>query len=210
MNEPLDVDNMIALCTAETVDADVVRLFYRTVRSFAPSGVLMTLAGNDNGVPKRVSLVHREVEGSHAYVVPLTRALTTNEVQVVVDAFAAEVPDLDFDIEASTAEMDTTTPVEPAPTVDVDAERYHELCVAWARRQHDAWVSERQAGGWRYGTQMSMGDKTHPLLVPFDQLPDTFKKVDTEQPQMLLDLLNAQGFAVITKEELQGFLSLMR
>jgi hypothetical protein len=200
---------MIALHTAEAIDTDAVRVFFQTVKTFAPSGVMMTLAGNDNGVPKRVALVHQEADGEHRYVIPLTRALTPEEVQPIVDAFAEACPDLDFDIEASTAEI-ASAAVEPEPTAEVDAERYHNLCVAWARRQHDAWVAERQAGGWRYGTQMSMSQKTHPLLKPFDQLPDEFRKVDIEEPQMLLDLLNSQGFAVITQDELKSLLALMR
>ena len=37
--------------------------------------------------------------------------------------------------------------------------------------QHDAWMSDKLADGWTYGTEKDEEAKTHPCLVPFDQLP---------------------------------------
>ena len=36
---------------------------------------------------------------------------------------------------------------------------------------HDAWSSGMMAGGWVYGIVKDVDAKTHPCLVPFEQLP---------------------------------------
>lgn len=40
-----------------------------------------------------------------------------------------------------------------------------------ASAQHDAWSADKLAAGWRYGEVKDADAKTHPCLVPFDQLP---------------------------------------
>lgn len=37
--------------------------------------------------------------------------------------------------------------------------------------QHDAWSADKNADGWKYGEVKDPVAKTHPCLVPFDQLP---------------------------------------
>lgn len=37
--------------------------------------------------------------------------------------------------------------------------------------QHDAWMADKISGGWVYGDVKDAETKTHPCLVPFDQLP---------------------------------------
>lgn len=40
-----------------------------------------------------------------------------------------------------------------------------------ASAQHDAWSADKIANGWVYGQIKDADAKTHPCLVPFDQLP---------------------------------------
>lgn len=42
---------------------------------------------------------------------------------------------------------------------------------ASARRQHEAWCEAKQRDGWVYGEVKDAERKTHPCLVPYDQLP---------------------------------------
>jgi hypothetical protein len=37
--------------------------------------------------------------------------------------------------------------------------------------QHDAWMEEKIAQGWVYGEVKDAEKKTHPCLVPFEELP---------------------------------------
>lgn len=40
-----------------------------------------------------------------------------------------------------------------------------------ASAQHDAWMADKHADGWRFGETKDPEAKTHPCLVPFEQLP---------------------------------------
>lgn len=36
---------------------------------------------------------------------------------------------------------------------------------------HDSWMAEKVAAGWVHGSEKNAEAKTHPCIVPFDQLP---------------------------------------
>lgn len=44
--------------------------------------------------------------------------------------------------------------------------------------QHNAWMAEKIAAGWVYGEEKNTEAKTHPCLVPFEQLPEFQQKKD--------------------------------
>jgi len=44
--------------------------------------------------------------------------------------------------------------------------------------QHDAWMADKIEDGWIYGEKKDADLKTHPCLVPFDQLPEFQQKKD--------------------------------
>lgn len=44
--------------------------------------------------------------------------------------------------------------------------------------QHDAWMSDKVGNGWVYGEVKDSTLKTHPCIVPFDQLPEFQQKKD--------------------------------
>lgn len=43
---------------------------------------------------------------------------------------------------------------------------------------HDNWSAEKLAGGWVYGEIKDVEKKTHPCLVPFEELPEFQQKKD--------------------------------
>jgi hypothetical protein len=44
--------------------------------------------------------------------------------------------------------------------------------------QHDAWSADKVADGWVFGDAKDPVKKTHPCLVPFEQLPEFQQKKD--------------------------------
>lgn len=44
--------------------------------------------------------------------------------------------------------------------------------------QHNSWMKEKVDGGWVYGEVKDAEAKTHPCIVPFDQLPLFQQKKD--------------------------------
>jgi hypothetical protein len=47
-----------------------------------------------------------------------------------------------------------------------------------ASAQHDAWVADKELHGWRFGRSKSAEDKTHPCLIPFEDLSPEQKAKD--------------------------------
>lgn len=44
--------------------------------------------------------------------------------------------------------------------------------------QHDAWMADKVSQGWVYGEKKDAEAKTHPCIVPFEQLPEFQQKKD--------------------------------
>lgn len=44
--------------------------------------------------------------------------------------------------------------------------------------QHNAWMKDKLDQGWKYGEVKDDVKKTHPCLVPYDQLPEFQKQKD--------------------------------
>lgn len=44
--------------------------------------------------------------------------------------------------------------------------------------QHNAWMADKVNDGWAYGSKKDAEAKTHPCIVPFDQLPEFQQKKD--------------------------------
>lgn len=42
---------------------------------------------------------------------------------------------------------------------------------AGADASHNSWLAEKEQGGWVYGKEKDPEKKTHPCMVPFDELP---------------------------------------
>lgn len=43
---------------------------------------------------------------------------------------------------------------------------------------HNNWMREKERQGWVYGSEKNFDKKTHPDLVPFDELPEIEKRKD--------------------------------
>lgn len=44
--------------------------------------------------------------------------------------------------------------------------------------QHKSWMDQKVKDGWVYGPEKDSEKKTHPCIVPFDELPEFQKKKD--------------------------------
>ena len=65
-----------------------------------------------------------------------------------------------------------------------------------ARNVHDVWAQSRLAEGWVYGKQIDNVLKTHPSLVPYDELPESEKDYDRNTSLNTLKLIVKMGYII--------------
>ena len=74
-----------------------------------------------------------------------------------------------------------------------------ELVEKIAKNVHDVWAQSRIEQGWRYGEERNDVLKTHPCLIPYEELPEVEKAYDRDTAFGTLKLITRLGFK-ITKE----------
>ena len=45
-------------------------------------------------------------------------------------------------------------------------------------QSHESWLKQKEADGWVYGPIKNEATKTHPCMLPYDQLPEVQKRKD--------------------------------
>lgn len=86
---------------------------------------------------------------------------------------------------------------QPVDTSDVKLPReLEELVEQMSRNVHEVWAQTRISQGWTYGDERDDEQKTHPCLVPFDELPDSEKEYDKNTAIGTLKLIMKLGFRI--------------
>lgn len=65
-----------------------------------------------------------------------------------------------------------------------------------AKNVHEVWAAGRIADGWKYGATRDDEQKTHPCLVPYEELPESEKEYDRNTAIGTLKFILAQGFCI--------------
>lgn len=71
-----------------------------------------------------------------------------------------------------------------------------ELTEKIAENTHENWAAARMREGWIYGPERSDEKKTHPCLIPYDQLPESEKEYDRCTAMETLKLVVALGYQI--------------
>ncbi len=88
----------------------------------------------------------------------------------------------------------------PAETSDVKLpEELLPLIEEMAKNVHEVWAKNRMAEGWTYGPVRDDAGKTHPCLVPYEELPESEKEYDRATSQETLKLILKLGFGISKK-----------
>jgi RyR domain len=66
-----------------------------------------------------------------------------------------------------------------------------------ARNAHEIWAQKRMQDGWVYGPQRDDAMRTHPCLVPYDQLPESEKEYDRVMVNETLKTILALGYHIV-------------
>ncbi len=80
--------------------------------------------------------------------------------------------------------------------VEVD-ERIMRLAEKIAENTHEVWAAGRISEGWKYGEKLDAEKKTHPMLVPYSELPESEKDYDRRTSLQTIKLILKLGFKII-------------
>lgn len=84
----------------------------------------------------------------------------------------------------------------PYPTVNAFTPQEVEQL---ARMEHDFWVAERLALGWRHGKHKDSKRKTSPYVAPWAELDDSVRQLDRDLAAHIVSLLEGIGLRVYRK-----------
>lgn len=66
-----------------------------------------------------------------------------------------------------------------------------------SKNVHEVWAKNRMEQGWIYGEQRDDKMKTHPCLIPYEQLSEVEKAYDRDTAMETLKLIVSLGFRIL-------------
>lgn len=84
--------------------------------------------------------------------------------------------------------IDTSAVVLPEELVN--------LTEVLAKSTHDNWACQRLQDGWTYGPHRDDTLKTHPSLIPYEQLPEREKVYDRRSAMESIKAMLSLGFRI--------------
>ena len=66
-----------------------------------------------------------------------------------------------------------------------------------AKNTHEVWAQQRMQDGWTYGKLRDADKKTHPDLVPYEDLPDSEKVYDRSVSMETLKVILSLGYRIV-------------
>ena len=65
-----------------------------------------------------------------------------------------------------------------------------------AKNIHEVWSRQRIGEGWAYGETLDANRKTHPDLVPYEDLPESEKEYDRNTSMEVIKVILALGYVI--------------
>lgn len=66
-----------------------------------------------------------------------------------------------------------------------------------SKNVHEVWAASRISQGWKYGKERDEKKKTHPCLVPYEELPEIEKEYDRNTAIGTLKLVIKFGYKIV-------------
>jgi len=73
------------------------------------------------------------------------------------------------------------------------------LAEGMAKNVHEVWAAGRIKDGWTHGEKRDDTSKTHPCLVPYDELPESEKDYDRRTSLATLKFILSKGYEIVKK-----------
>lgn len=86
---------------------------------------------------------------------------------------------------------------QPHDTSNVElSEELIQLAEIMAENVHNVWAKTRIKQGWTYGPERNDAKKTHPCIVPYEQLSEEEKEYDRNTSMETLKFIICKGFRI--------------
>jgi len=86
---------------------------------------------------------------------------------------------------------------QPIDTNDIKlSKELEQLVEKMSKNVHEVWAETRIKQGWTYGEQRNDNLKTHPCLIPYEDLPEEEKEYDRNTSLGTLKLILKLGFKI--------------
>lgn len=86
---------------------------------------------------------------------------------------------------------------QPVDTSDVRLpDELEDLVEEMSKNVHEVWAQTRISQGWTYGEQRNDELKTHPCLIPYEELPEEERTFDRNTSVGTLKLIMKLGFKI--------------
>lgn len=110
-------------------------------------------------------------------------------VNIIADKFSLDLP-WRTPLEGLCGSLQAVSlPAELGPLVELMAENVH-----------DVWMKTRLEQGWTYGEERNDLLKTHPCLVPYDELPESEKIYDRQTSIESINYILSHGYRIVKVE----------
>lgn len=153
----------------------------------------------------KVKLLKKIIDNKILYRIPTNCTISIN----IVSAIANDLDDLNikpnWSIEIDYLEKSNKININ---YTDLTKDEIIQLATDIAKLQHRNWINKKIKQGWRYGLEYSLYNKTNPMLRPWEDLPEKYKDIDEDIPNIFIDLLNRNGHKVITTTEIRKLTSI--
>jgi RyR domain len=173
----------IEVKTPERLPKGAAGLWARTVRDHGPPGITAEadlLMGREL-VSSRLWCEHGDT-GYH-YIVPLSRDLEESEADAIAQGWSDAYPEGDFVINW------TQRAVSEAKVLSQQAELLDEIADAAAKQYHGRWLTAKVTEGWSFAHKLDGKHKKHPMLQPWENLPESYRVTERERFHTLLRVL---------------------
>ena len=88
---------------------------------------------------------------------------------------------------------------QPMDTSDIQLpEELNGLIEQMSKNVHEVWAKNRMEQGWVYGEERNDELKSHPCLIPYEELPEVEKAYDRDTALSTLKLIVKLGFKIST------------
>ena len=173
----------IEVKTQENLPQGAAGLWARTVRDHGPPGITVAaqLMNGRQSVWSKLWCEHGAT-GYH-YIVPLGRDLEESEADAIAQGWSDAYPDGDFVINW------TQRAVAENRVQAQQQDLLAEIAEAAAKQYHNTWHTAKVNEGWSFAHKLDGKNRKHPMLQPWENLPESYRVTERERFHTLLSVL---------------------